>query len=70
MTGVDPATLTESAMGALTQQALLSGIQYSFYVALGMNILALVLAFFVKRVDVKNQTFAEDSSNEELKKAN
>ncbi|KAB2863404.1 MAG: multidrug efflux MFS transporter, partial [Exiguobacterium chiriqhucha] len=68
MTGVDPATLTESAMGALTQQALLSGIQVSFYVALGMNLLALVLAFFVKRVDVRKLDFKEEES--ELKKAN
>ncbi|MDL5378390.1 MDR family MFS transporter [Exiguobacterium mexicanum] len=70
MTGVDPATLTESAMGALTQQALLSGIQYSFYVALGMNILALVLAFFVKRVDVRNLDFKQEDINKELKRAN
>lgn len=55
-------------MGALTQQALLSGIQVSFYVALGMNILALVLAFFVKRVDVKKLDFKEEAT--ELKKAN
>ena len=68
MTGVDPATLTESTMGALTQQALLSGIQYSFYVALAMNLLALVLAFFVKRVDVKKLDFNEKEL--ELKKAN
>ena len=70
MIGVDPATLTESAMGALTQQALLSGIQVSFYVALGMNILALVLAFFVKRVDVRNLDFKQEDINKELKRAN
>lgn len=70
MTGVAPATLTESAMGALTQQALLSGIQVSFYVALGMNILALVLAFFVKRVDVRNLDFKQEDINKELKRAN
>jgi len=33
-----------------------------------MNILALILAFFVKRVDVKKFDFKEDA--EELKKAN
>ena len=69
MTGVDPTTLTESMMGTLTQQALLAGIQYSFYVALGMNILALALAFFVKRVDVKKLDFKEETV-EELKEAN
>ncbi|TCI75842.1 DHA2 family efflux MFS transporter permease subunit [Exiguobacterium sp. SH0S1] len=68
MTGVDPSTLTESGMGALTQQALLSGIQVSFYVALAMNLLALVLAFFVKRVDVRKLDFKEEE--QELKKAN
>ena len=51
MSGVDPATITEASTAALSQQALLSGIQYSFYVALGMNLVALLLALFVKRVD-------------------
>ncbi|MGR3762529.1 DHA2 family efflux MFS transporter permease subunit [Rossellomorea sp. NS-SX7] len=51
MSGVDPATLTEASTAALTQQSLLAGIQYSFYVALGINIVALILALFVKRVD-------------------
>ncbi|WP_070329077.1 DHA2 family efflux MFS transporter permease subunit [Exiguobacterium aurantiacum] len=70
MTGVDPSTLTESAMGVMTQQALLSGIQVSFYVALVMNILALILAFFVKRVDVRNLDFKQEDINKELKRAN
>jgi len=52
MAGVDPTTATEQAMTLLGQQALLAGIQYSFLVALGMNIVALILAFFLKRVDV------------------
>ena len=51
MAGVNPATMTEASIASLTQQALLKGIQYSFYVALVMNIIALVLAFFVKRAD-------------------
>lgn len=51
MAGVDPATMTEATQLLLNQEALLSGIQYSFYVALGMNIVALILVFFVKRVD-------------------
>lgn len=49
--GLDPAAVTETTEILLTQQALLAGIQYSFYVALGINIVALVLVFFVKRVD-------------------
>lgn len=52
MTGLDPATMTEASSALLGQQALLAGIQYSFYVALGINFIALVLAFFVKHVDV------------------
>ncbi len=51
MTGVDPTTLTEASQMLITQEALLAGIQYSFYVALGINIVALILVFFVKRVD-------------------
>jgi hypothetical protein len=51
MTGVDPATLTEASTALLTQQALLAGIQYSFYVTFAINIVVLILALFVKRVD-------------------
>ncbi|MFS0655542.1 MDR family MFS transporter [Bacillus sp. 179-C3.3 HS] len=51
MTGVDPTTINEASKALLTQQSLLAGIQYSFYVALGINIVALLLVFFVKRVD-------------------
>jgi len=35
-----------------------------------MNILALVLAFFVKRVDVRNLDFKQEDINKELKRAN
>lgn len=59
MVGVDPSALTEASTAAMTQQALLAGIQYSFYVAFAVNIVALVLALFVKRVD----TSAEAVSN-------
>ncbi|WP_455661057.1 DHA2 family efflux MFS transporter permease subunit [Pradoshia sp.] len=52
MKGMDPAALTEQSTALLGQQALLAGIQYSFLVTLGINILALVLALFLKRVDV------------------
>jgi hypothetical protein len=55
LTGVDPTTLTTAAQAVLTQKALLAGIQYSFYVALGINIVALLLALFVKRVDTSNE---------------
>ncbi|GIN87384.1 MFS transporter [Heyndrickxia sporothermodurans] len=55
MTGVDPTTLTTAKQAILGQKALLAGIQYSFYVALGINIVALVLALFVKRVDTRKK---------------
>ncbi|AIC93277.1 DHA2 family efflux MFS transporter permease subunit [Shouchella lehensis] len=44
----DPAAVNEAA---LMQQSLLAGIQFSFYVAFGMTLIALLLSFFVKRVD-------------------
>ncbi|WP_066393805.1 DHA2 family efflux MFS transporter permease subunit [Neobacillus mesonae] len=55
MTGVDPTTMTKAAQALLTQKALLAGIQYSFYVALGINIVVLILALFVKRVDTSEE---------------
>ncbi len=55
MAGVDPSTLTKPAQALLTQRALLAGIQYSFYVALGINIVTLILALFVTRVDTSKE---------------
>ena len=55
MAGVDPTTLTQASTALLTKQALLAGIQYSFYIALAINIVALVLALFVKRVDTSEE---------------
>ncbi|MED4202491.1 DHA2 family efflux MFS transporter permease subunit [Neobacillus mesonae] len=55
MAGVDPTTMTKAAQALLTQKALLAGIQYSFYVALGINIVVLILALFVKRVDTSEE---------------
>ncbi|MBG9536354.1 MFS transporter [Bacillus thuringiensis] len=55
MTGVDPTTMTTAVQALLTHKALLAGIQYSFYVALGINIVALLLALFVKRVDTSKE---------------
>jgi hypothetical protein len=59
MSGVDPATVTEQSTALLTQQSLLAGIQYSFYVALGINLVALVLALFVKRVDTSEEAVSK-----------
>lgn len=55
MTGVDPTTMTEATTAAVTQQALLAGIQYAFYVSLAINIVALILVLFIKRVDTSEE---------------
>lgn len=55
MSGVDPASMTQASTALLTQKALLAGIQYSFYVTLGINIVAIILALFVKRVDTSKE---------------
>jgi len=55
MASVDPTTFTEATKTLVTQKALLAGIQYSFYVALGINIVALLLVFFIKRVDTSKE---------------
>ncbi|MBB6446196.1 DHA2 family efflux MFS transporter permease subunit [Bacillus benzoevorans] len=59
MAGMDPAALTEASTAALTQQALLAGIQYSFYVAFAVNIVALVLALFIKHVDTSAEAVSK-----------
>lgn len=43
---------TADQMAQITQQAMLNGITYSFFVSTGVTIVALVMAFFIKRVDV------------------
>ncbi|MDR7239337.1 DHA2 family efflux MFS transporter permease subunit [Neobacillus drentensis] len=71
MAGVDPTTLTEASTALLTKQALLAGIQYSFYVTLAINIVALVLAVFVKRVDTSEEVVRqlEQQGNKQMKPA-
>ncbi|WP_050183631.1 MDR family MFS transporter [Domibacillus robiginosus] len=64
MTGVDPASMTEASTALITQQALLAGIQYSFYVTLFVNIAALVLALFVKRVDTSDEAVRQIEQQE------
>lgn len=64
LSSVDPTTLTAASTASMTQQALLSGIQYSFYVALEINIVALVLSLFMKRVDT-SVTPVEEVKQEE-----
>jgi EmrB/QacA subfamily drug resistance transporter len=59
MSNVDPATFTAASKAALTQQALLSGIQVSFYVAFSVTVVALILAMFVKRVDTSAEAVSK-----------
>jgi EmrB/QacA subfamily drug resistance transporter len=59
MAGADPASLTEASTAALMQQSLLAGIQYSFYVAFAVNVVALVLALFIKRVDTSAEAVSK-----------
>jgi len=68
MAGVDPATLTQASTAVLTQKALLAGIQYSFYIALAINIIALILAFFVKRVDTSKEAVNQLEKQEFVQK--
>lgn len=42
----------ELIQGQVMQQALLDGITYSFFVAAGITVVALILALFIKRVDI------------------
>lgn len=59
MAGVDPTTITEASTALLTQQALLAGIQYSFFITFIVNIVALVLSIFVKRVDTSAEAVSK-----------
>ncbi len=52
----DPSSLADpNAMNAIKQVALLEGIQFSFFVATIVTVLALVLTLFLKRVDVSRE---------------
>ncbi|WP_462413583.1 MDR family MFS transporter [Neobacillus sp. Marseille-QA0830] len=59
MSSIDPTTLTAASTAALTQKALLAGIQYSFYVTFVINIIVLVMALFVKRVDTSAEAVSK-----------
>jgi len=50
--GLDPTALTPEQEALIGQQSLMYGIQYSFWIAMFVTIAALILALFVKRVDV------------------
>ena len=52
ITGIDLTTVTEAQMKGIEQAALLEGIQFSFFIAAIVTIIALVLTLFLKRVDI------------------
>ncbi|WP_019720093.1 DHA2 family efflux MFS transporter permease subunit [Heyndrickxia coagulans] len=64
MSGINPLHFTAADKAALGQKALLAGIQYSFYVALAINIVVLIMSLFVKRAD----TFKPGAKKENRKK--
>ncbi|WP_026908023.1 MDR family MFS transporter [Paucisalibacillus globulus] len=64
MATTNPETLTAESTEMIGHQALLSGIQYSFFICVIINLIALILVFFIKRVDVS------DEAIEKLEKLN
>lgn len=65
MAKMDPTTLTEESVAVMGHKALLAGIQYSFFIAVIVNIVALILVFFIKRVDVSGEAAEKlDGGNE------
>jgi EmrB/QacA subfamily drug resistance transporter len=55
MANVDPATLTAESGKLIKDKALLAGIQYSFFVAVIVTVIALILVLFIKRVNVSSE---------------
>ncbi|XID94813.1 DHA2 family efflux MFS transporter permease subunit [Paenibacillaceae bacterium WGS1546] len=54
--GIDPAD--QAAMAAVTQQATIHGINFSFVIATWMTVAALALAFFIKKVKPHEESLA------------
>ncbi|WEK53541.1 MAG: DHA2 family efflux MFS transporter permease subunit [Candidatus Cohnella colombiensis] len=59
MAGLDPTAIGVEQMASIKQQALLEGIQYTFLIATFTSIVALLLSFFMKRVDVSKAALAK-----------
>lgn len=59
MTGIDPATASSQQLEQVGRAALLEGIQVSFLIATIVTLAALVLSFFLKRVDVSKEAIAK-----------
>ncbi|MFD2116888.1 DHA2 family efflux MFS transporter permease subunit [Paenibacillus yanchengensis] len=59
LAALDPATITEQVTAQIKQLALLDGIQFTFVVSTATTVVALVLSFFMKRVDVSAKAIAK-----------
>src|SRR5690606_804610 len=55
---IDPTTITDIEKAQITQLGMLEGIQYSFLIATFTTVVALILTFFIKRVDVSESAVA------------
>lgn len=59
LSGMDLTTITEAQIQGVKQVALLNGIQFSFFIAAIVSLVALVLSLFLKRVDVSREAVAK-----------
>lgn len=59
MSKVDVTTITDAEKAHIAQLGLLNGVQFSFLVATGTTIVALLLTLFIKRVDVSKDAIAK-----------
>lgn len=64
---VPSATEIAQMKAQVGQQALIDGINFSFFVAMGITIVALILALFVKRVPVNGKSMNPTENTQEQK---
>ena len=57
--GLDLATATEADFAQIEQLALLEGVQHSFFIAMVVTLVAIVLSLFLKRVNVSPEELAK-----------
>ncbi|URN94990.1 MAG: DHA2 family efflux MFS transporter permease subunit [Candidatus Pristimantibacillus lignocellulolyticus] len=57
--GIDPTTLAADQMALIKRTGMLEGIQYTFLIATFTTLVAFILTFFVKRVDVSKDALAK-----------
>lgn len=59
LAGIDPTTLAQEQLAHVKKLALLEGIQFTFLIATFTTLVAFILTFFVKRVDVSKEALAK-----------